>query len=176
LTGLRRPADIVQHLFRDSLLFLSCIPGGAQTVADIGAGAGIPGIPLAISRPEISVTLMEAKRKRASFLRAVQRELGAPNISVIEGRAGTTEIGARLECAFDVVVSRAVGALHELLPIAMRYLKAGGVFVASGPPDQASMTRTALPAGIEPITIRIPELGSARTFLTAKKKDIDQVG
>jgi 16S rRNA (guanine527-N7)-methyltransferase len=173
LTGLREPAAIVQQLFQDSLLFLACIPSGTRAVADIGAGAGIPGIPLAIVRPDMSMTLIEAKRKRASFLRTVKRELNAQNISVIEGRAGQMASEAVLKDSFDVVVARAVGSLADLFPIAMGYLKAGGVFIASGPPKGVLRSGNDIPRGIERRAINIPELGSSRVFLTATKRYVD---
>lgn len=173
LTGLREPASIVQQLFRDSLLFLACIPSGTQTIADIGAGAGFPGIPLAIARPEISITLIEAKRKRASFLRAVKRELSAQNMSVIEGRAGAMASENELKGSFDVVVSKAVGSLPELLPIAMGYLKAEGIFIASGPPKGALRAGKDLPRGMEPRTISAPEFGFSQAFLIAARRDVD---
>ena len=174
LTGPQSPDDIVRQLFLDSLLFLPCLPAGELAVADVGAGAGIPGVPLAIVRPEISVTLVESKRKRASFLRAVQRELQARNLTVIEGRAGHMTAEGELEGVFDVVVSRGVGALRELHQIAMRYLKSGGLFVASGPPIEPPMTRGELVTGITPHTVTVPELGARRVFMTAKKKGLDQ--
>lgn len=174
LTGLRSSDDIVRQLFLDSLLFLPCLPAGELAVADIGAGAGIPGIPLAIVRPEISVTLIESKRKRASFLRAVQRELLVQNLNVIEGRAGDMTAELELEGVFDVVVSRAVGAPPELLPIAMRYLKTGGLFVASGPPIEPPMMKGELTTCITPHTVTVPEVEARRVFMIAQKKGLDQ--
>src|SRR5262249_53556372 len=73
LTGHRSPPEIVRDLFQDSLLFLTKLPPGAIAVVDIGAGAGIPGVPLKIVRPELSLHLIEAKRKRVSFLATVKR-------------------------------------------------------------------------------------------------------
>jgi 16S rRNA (guanine527-N7)-methyltransferase len=175
LTGLRLPAAIVQQLFQDSLLFLGCIPAGELKVADIGAGAGIPGVPLAIARPEMSMTLIESKRKRVSFLRAVQRELGAQNLTVIEGRAGSTSSEAQLEGAFDVVVSRGVGALPNLILLGMRYLKQRGVIVVSGPPIEPPRQHSQ--GGTIDVTTRtvtVPALGLRRLFLTATKKLLDE--
>lgn len=175
LTGLRQPDDIVRQLFQDSLLFLACIPSGTRSVVDIGAGAGIPGIPLAIARPDISMTLIEAKRKRVSFLLAVKRELSAINISVIEGRAGTTPSESELRGSFDAVVLRAVGSIFELLPIAMGYVKAEGIFIASGPPDRVVRNRNDIPGAMEPRAISIPELGLRRLFLVAAKRHVDRM-
>lgn len=170
LTGLRSPGAIVSGLFQDALLFLRHLPHGSVRVADVGAGAGVPGVPLAIVRPEISMVLIEARRKRVSFLSTLKRELQMDNVTVIEGRAeDVVEGSAEARGAFDVVVSRAVGRLDRLVPTAMLYLKAGGVFIASGPPPgQASATARA-PGGVHVDVVRIPELDVERTFLLASK-------
>jgi 16S rRNA (guanine527-N7)-methyltransferase len=174
LTGLQSPAAIVGQLFQDSLLFLACIPARELKVADIGAGAGIPGVPLAIARPDISMTLIESRRKRASFLRAVQRELKTENVTVIEGRAGRMSSEARLEGSFDVVVSRGVGALPELISLGMRYLKASGLIVVSGPPSEPPSHRQGVPVEVTTRTVTVPVLGLRRLFLTATKKHLDE--
>jgi hypothetical protein len=119
------------------------------------------------------MTLIEAKRKRASFLRSVKRELDAQNMSVIEGRAGAMVSEDELKGNFDVVVSRAVGSLPELLPIAMAYLKAEGIFIASGPPNGTLKGGKDLPRGMEPRTIGIPGFGSSRVFLIGVRRDVD---
>ena len=146
MTGLGSPAEIVRGIFQHSLLFLRVLPPGPLVMADIGAGAGIPGVPLRIVRPEISLTLIESKRKPVSFLASLKRELNLPEMEVLEGRA---EDLARefpsLVGRFDVVVSRAAGSLPQLIPTAMQYLRNGGVFITSGPP--AGKPRPVLPVG-----------------------------
>ena len=88
LTGFESAPEIVRGLFEDSLLFLPLLPDRPLRVVDIGAGAGIPGMPLRIIDEGIEVTLIESKRKRVSFLRTVRRELGLEKSVVIEeGRA-----------------------------------------------------------------------------------------
>jgi 16S rRNA (guanine527-N7)-methyltransferase len=173
LTGPRSPTAIVRQLFQDSLLFLGCIPAGELNVADIGAGAGIPGVPLWIARPEMSMTLIEAKRKRVSFLRAVKRELQADNLTVIEGRAGNTSVEEQLEGSFDAVVSRGVGALPELISLGMGYLKEGGLIVVSGPPTEPS-THSLSAIDVTTRTVTVPVFALRRLFLTATKKRLDE--
>src|SRR5918992_1358518 len=76
MIGWAEPLWIVENLFLDSLLFLRILPPDIRSVMDLGAGAGIPGIPLKIVCSELHVTLLEARRRRAFFLSTVVRELG----------------------------------------------------------------------------------------------------
>ena len=168
LTAIRSAEDIVTGLFRDALLFLTSLPTGPISMADLGTGPGIPGIPLRIVRDDISLTVVESRRKRVSFLAALKRELELTDLSVLEGRAEElVQERQDLAGAFDVVVARAVGT--SLLPIAMRYLRPGGLFLAGGPPGGVN---TAGNEGPQPMiwqTRSFDRLGLKRTFLMMKK-------
>jgi 16S rRNA (guanine527-N7)-methyltransferase len=133
LTGYRSAREIVRQLFLDAFLFLARIPRGPLSMADLGTGPGIPGIPIGILRPDIALTLVESRRKHVSFLATLKRELNLPGLTVLEGRAEhlVTERPSLAE-SFDVVVTRAVGA--KLISTAARYLKPGGLFLAGAPP------------------------------------------
>jgi len=174
LTGHRSPQAVIQHLFEDSVLFQSRLPVGHVRMADIGAGAGIPGVPLRIIRPEVRLTLIESMRKRVSFLAGLKRELDLPDIEILEGRAeDLVKASGELEGAFDVVVSRAVSGLPVLIPTVMRYLKPGGQFITAGPPVghvAEDRLKTAY-AGIDAEYRRldVPELGISRVFVMATK-------
>ena len=165
MTAFDSAAGVVRDLFIDSLLFLALLPPRPLALVDIGAGAGIPGLPLRLADPAIAVTLVEARRKRVSFLRAVQRELGLGNVAVKEGRAeALLRHEPDLAGAFDVVVVRAVGPADQLLPLAHKYLKPGGLFVASGPP-------AGLPQEpFEVIRVAIPGTPKSRVFLKNVKE------
>jgi 16S rRNA (guanine527-N7)-methyltransferase len=164
LTAIRSAEGIVADLFVDSLLFLSCLPPGPIKMADLGTGPGIPGVPLRIVRDDIALTLVESKRKRVSFLAALKRELDLSDLSILEGRAEEL-VKARSELAgtFDVVVARAVGV--SMLPIAMTYLRPGGLFVVGGPPDGAEKSD---PSGRSRQTKVFDKLGLTRTFLLSQ--------
>lgn len=132
LVGSASSTWIVEKLFVDSLLFLRVLPPAFGALLDLGSGAGIPGIPLKIVRPETKLTMIESKRRRASFLAAVVRELGLEDACVIRERA---ERAVRdLARTFDAVVLRCAGDPGELLPLAIQFLRPGGVAIASGPP------------------------------------------
>lgn len=166
LTGLQGEARIARELFEDSLLFLRVLPPHPIAVIDLGTGVGIPGVPLRIVRPDISLTLVESKRKCVSFLTTLCRELGLSDVKVLEGRAENVVEGADVTGAFDVVVSRAVGL--RLLPAGLRFLKQDGVFLASGPPPDAGVEGNSALAQIE--DIHYPEIGRKRSFVVARRK------
>jgi len=173
LTGYRQPEVIVDRLFLDSLLFLHYLPDpdpspAAVRVLDLGSGAGIPGIPLKIVRPEYEVTLVEARRKRASFLSAVVRELELHGVSVLTGRAESLlDDIPGLKGGFDVVVTRAAGRPKAVLHAALAFLKPGGRFVASGRPlkDPSPIT---VPGGCWQALVS-PASGRQRQFLIVPK-------
>jgi|SRR6185295_13614668 len=132
LIGSPDPQWIVDNLFLDSLLFLKVLPETTVALADVGSGAGLPGIPLKIVRPQWRVVLIESRAKRASFLSAAVRELGLRDTTVVTTRAEDYAVGN--PAAFDAVVMRCAGAFREVAPAIVRMLGSGGVVVASGPP------------------------------------------
>ena len=165
MTALDSASGVIHNLFIDSLLFLALLPPRPLSLLDIGAGAGIPGLPLRLADPGIAVTLVEARRKRVSFLLTVKRELKLDNVVVKEGRAEVLlEQEPDLACGFDVVVVRSVGPAAGLLPLARQYLKPGGLFVASGPPNPR------LQPPLEIVRVGIPGTRKGRVFLTAVKE------
>ena len=139
-------------------------------MVDIGAGPGIPGVPLRIVEPGISLTLIESRRKRVSFLSVLKRELGLDDVRILEGRAEDLIIQLpELVDKFDLAVSRAVGPVEPLIPTALRYLKPGGLLIVSGPPP--GNPRPVIPPEVKgqwKIT-DFPALGLSRVFLVVSK-------
>lgn len=171
LTGYRESAAILDRLFFDSLLFLPFIPPGTTYLLDLGSGAGIPGIPLKIIEPTYSLTLIEARRRKGSFLAAVVRELALENVRVLTGRAeALIKDFAFLDGGFDAVVTRASGPVDLIIPLALRFLRTGGTFVASGPPPpKPRVTPTKLGSWR---VVNSPLSGLPRQFLVVEKKTL----
>ncbi len=170
LTGYRTPSEIAEKLFIDSLLFLRWVPPGHATVMDLGAGAGIPGLPMKIAEPRIQLTLVESRRRPVSFLVTVVRELRLEGVSVLSGRAEVLlHSHPQLQGAFDLVVARAVSPPAALLPLAMVFLGPGGRFVASGPPAQKRLAALAVGIPHRWETLAAGGRTGGRRFLIAEK-------
>ncbi len=154
LVGSADPGWIVEELFLDSLLFLKVLPAIFGHLADVGSGAGIPGVPIKIVRRELELVLIESRQRRASFLSSVVRELGLAGVRVLNARA--EDAPGDLVGRFDVVVLRCAGDLRLLMPAARRLLAPGGLVVASGPPDARPLRvgRQVSVAGNRPGTVR----------------------
>lgn len=130
LTRIDKESAWARHVV-DSLTLLGPIASleKVETVIDIGSGGGLPAIPLAIARPDIAFTLLEATGKKARFLEAVAARLGLANVAVVQTRAEAAARGALRE-KFDVATSRAVGALDGLALVSIPFLRIGGLMLA----------------------------------------------
>jgi 16S rRNA (guanine527-N7)-methyltransferase len=113
----------------DALTLLPFLPAGEHRLADVGSGGGVPGLILAIARPDARVTLIEATKKKAEFLKTTAAELELPNVEIAAVRA--EEAGrSNLRESFDVVVARAVGTLDWLAEWTLPLAKKGGMVLA----------------------------------------------
>ena len=111
LTAIRDPEEMLAHHLLDSLVVAPLLPHGPQTLADVGSGGGLPGIPLAIARPEIQVTLIETSSKKSAFQQQVKIELGLSNVSIYSGRVEEY----KPKGSFDGVISRAFAELKDFV-------------------------------------------------------------
>ena len=132
LTALKTDRDIIIKHFLDSLLYLRAIPEHAQELADIGSGAGFPGIPLKLVRPDTEVTLIEASRKKAAFLRHIIRALNLTGISVLDQRI--ENLGNDYRGKYDVIVSRATFSVEAFLETSCPFVREGGALLLNKGP------------------------------------------
>lgn len=127
LTGFRTPADIILHGLVDSLVPLSILPTAGPCL-DIGSGAGFPGLILAAAQPDRPWTLLEPRRKRASFLREVSRVMGLTHVEVVQQRLEQTDL------VVPTITSRAVGGISAEV---VQHLVTGGAWVLAASLDDA---------------------------------------
>jgi 16S rRNA (guanine527-N7)-methyltransferase len=140
LLGSDDPKWIVDRIFLDSLLFRRALPAGVRSVLDAGSGAGVPGIPLKLVDPEMELTMVESRLRRASFLATAIRELSLPRTRVIADRLES--VVRTSPGAFDAVVARCAGSVGVLFGLGAHLVRRGGIVIASGPPEEHR-----LPAG-----------------------------
>ena len=139
LTAIRDEEGILSRHFLESILCAHKLPEGIVFLLDLGSGAGFPGIPIAILRPEISVTLAESQHKKAAFLREAVRTLSL-TAQVHSGRAETmTE-------RFDCVTLRAVDNMSAAIPIAIQLLKPSGWLAILTTTDEAAKIQSSTAA------------------------------
>jgi 16S rRNA (guanine527-N7)-methyltransferase len=124
LTALKEHDKAVSHHLLDSLSILRFVPEGR--LLDVGSGGGTPGIPLAIARPELAVTLLDSNSKKAAFLRQAAIELELANVSVHGGRVEQYHP----EDAYTVIVSRAFAELASFVALSKHLLAPDGVWLA----------------------------------------------
>lgn len=163
LTAIRDPEEmLVQHLL-DSLVVAPLLPMGLKTLADVGSGGGLPGIPLAIARPEIQVTLIETSSKKSAFQQQVKIELGLSNVSIYSGRV--EDYGPK--GGFDGVVSRAFAELKDFVNWSGDLAKPEGrLYAMKGIYPEAELA--ALPAGwrlIESLPLLVSGMDAQRHLL-----------
>jgi 16S rRNA (guanine527-N7)-methyltransferase len=130
LTAIRDHDEAWKRHVLETLRLLAVLPEGSSLI-DVGSGGGIPGMVLAIARPSLSVTLLEATTKKVRFLEATGKTLGLSNLRVVDDRAETAAaVGSPYREAFDIVTARAVAPLRVLLELTVPFAKVGGHLLA----------------------------------------------
>lgn len=160
LTAVRDPDEMVTLHLLDSLAVLPFIQ--AKTLLDVGSGAGLPGIPLAICLPELKVTVIDSSQKKASFMRQAKAELGIDNLEVLCGRVEEV----RRDEKFDVVISRAFSDLCLFVNLTKHLCKAAGTWLAmKGVFPEAELKELAEKLDLTPSkteVLRVPGLDAQR--------------
>ncbi|WP_067867913.1 16S rRNA (guanine(527)-N(7))-methyltransferase RsmG [Neptuniibacter marinus] len=160
LTAVRKPLDMVNRHLLDSLSIVPYIQG--KRIIDVGSGPGLPGIPLAICYPELSVTTLDSNGKKTRFQQQVKTELALENLTIINDRVENCQFEP-----FDQVISRAFASIEDMINWTHQLCKKEGVFLAMKglyPEDELS----ALPDGFELKTchrLQVPETEGERHLL-----------
>ena len=129
LTAITDPFEVAVKHFLDSIVPVQIIPPNASLL-DIGSGGGFPGIPLKISLPSLSVTLIDASRKKVSFLKHIIRILELKNIDALHVRAEEFAKKPGVEKKYNVIISRALSSMTTFALTALPFLKKEGVIIA----------------------------------------------
>jgi len=161
LTAIREPEQIIRRHFVECAFAAQHLPTQIETLLDFGSGAGLPGIPIAICRPEIRVTLAESQGKKASFLREVVRALGIP-VEVYDGRVEAMPP----ERLFHAVSMRAVEKMEVAVPLALRRVVRYLVLLTTEPSTPAYRKLTAELQWLDPV--HLPN--ATRTVLAIGKR------
>jgi 16S rRNA (guanine527-N7)-methyltransferase len=167
--------EIILKDFLDSLTLLKHLPQGAS-VADIGSGAGFPGIPLKIARPDLKVWLLESNQKKVFFLKNLVRVLGLADVEIRRAGKGNGP-KADTTSEFDVVVSRAFGSLQKLSSVGNPLLRKGGILLSMKGKKGGEELEESLPA-LERMgweldfreQIRLPFLHHERLLIGLRKR------
>lgn len=182
LTAITDPHEVAVKHFVDSLTALDdkalIFKEGAKLL-DLGTGAGFPGIPLAIMRPDLEIVLFDSLQKRLNFLSDVISKLGLHKVTILHGRAEDISHDAVHREAYDLVTSRAVARLPVLLEWALPYVKQNGYMVAlKGAAYEEEMGEAAkalkiLKGNIEQVKpVQLPTLDDKRAIIYIKKTGI----
>ena len=168
LTAILDPIEMADKHILDSLTVLRALEPGPLTLLDAGSGAGFPGLPLAIVREDLSITLVDAVAKKVGFLKHAIAQLGlAPRIRAIHLNLQGNPAAEGL-APFDVAVSRALTEPARWAALAGPYVRHGGTLIVMGGTDAPG---DPLPGWTGPSVdrLRLPLTGAGRTLLTYRK-------
>jgi 16S rRNA (guanine527-N7)-methyltransferase len=169
LTAIGSTAGVLSHHLLDSLAILPPIAAicGEKRLAvlDVGAGGGLPGVPLAIARPAWSVTLVDKVEKKVAFLTQAQLELGLHNLECVHARVEELK-----HAPFDLIVSRAFGSLADFVRLTRALRAPGGWWAAmkgAVPGDELSALRQEFPdvRVVDIVKLDVPRLGAERHLI-----------
>lgn len=172
LTAVRDANEMVTLHLLDSLVVLPFID--APNLLDVGSGAGLPGIPLAICLPDLRVTVIDSNNKKVSFMRQAKAELGIDNLEVLGGRV--EEVAPNRK--FDVVISRAFSDLNLFVSLTSRLCDEKGKWLAmKGVYPEVELAELEKSTGITPSKVeelKVPGLAAQRHLVFLPFKNIDR--
>jgi 16S rRNA (guanine527-N7)-methyltransferase len=168
LTGLKKDADIVIKHFLDSLLYLKALPAGPISVVDVGSGAGFPGIPIKIVRPEIKMYLVEPTGKKAVFLRHITKLVRLNDIYIIEKRIEETNSQQDIPVPADAAITRALFDVRDFIKKASHIVREGGTLILSKGPKAEEELEDLRDVTLEIATCKLPLTDVKRYIIVLK--------
>ncbi|NHZ69849.1 MAG: 16S rRNA (guanine(527)-N(7))-methyltransferase RsmG, partial [Thermotogales bacterium] len=161
LTAVRDPLEMAPRHILDSLAVVPFLTRGS--LLDVGTGAGLPGLPIAIARPDLEVTLLDSNAKKLRFVRQAAAELGLDNVQVVQARMQEYQPPR----SFAMVISRAVASLDELYRQTVHLLRPGGrmLFMKGTVPEQEIGALQNGRAGLNIERLNVPGLAAERHLL-----------
>ena len=130
LTALRDENSVISRHITDCLLAAKHLPAGKIKVLDVGSGGGMPCLPFAIVRPDITITALDATAKKTAYIASAAEHLGLKNVRILTGRAEELGQNAQHREKFDVVCARAVAELRILAEWCVPFIKKDGIFLS----------------------------------------------
>lgn len=179
LTRITADEEATLKHFVDSLSVLTLdVFSPAARVVDIGTGAGFPGIPLKIARPDLHVTLIDARLRRVRFLQAVVDDLNLEDVVALHGRAEQLASEPKFRGTFDVAVARAVARMDKLTNWCLPFVRRGGHFIAMKGPGVDEELDASLPA-IKKLggrvtkvhRLELPQQAGSRTLVVVQRQE-----
>lgn len=164
LTAIREPEKMLTHHLLDSLAVVPYVSG--KTLIDVGSGAGLPGIPIALAKPECRVTLLDSNQKKTTFLRQVCIQLDIPNVTVVCERAEAWQPAVK----YEAVISRAFSDLSDFVRVAAHLCQPGGVMLAmKGVHPHGELHQLSSDVNVEGVfPLRVPELEAERHLVVMR--------
>ncbi len=164
LTAVRAKEDMVTRHLLDSFAILPWVKG--QYLLDVGTGAGLPGIPLAIARPELQVVLLDSNGKKIRFLQEVKRVLSLTNVDIVKARVEDY----RAESSFDTVISRAFSDIEQMMAWTKHVIAPDGIWLAmKGPQVDKELLKITQPFQVK--TYHVPGILGMRCCVIVENKE-----
>ena len=160
LTAIHEPERMMTHHILDSLALTPHVEAGR--LLDVGSGAGFPGIPLAIARPDLQVTVMDASQKKCGFMQQAVIELKLPNVNVVHARVEAYQAPEK----FNQIVSRAFSELSDFVRLSGHLLAPGGHWLAmKGVLPQAEIAQLKAAHVLRALPLQVPGLDAERSLI-----------
>ncbi len=177
LTAITDPIDVARKHFLDSLSVLSaCEMRAGDRLIDVGSGAGFPGLPIRIARPDLQVTLLEATRKKCEFLQHVVAALDLSDVAIVNARAEDAARDAAHRERYDWALARAVADLATLIEYLLPFVRVGGRVAAQksgeveAEVERAGAALAALGGRLQRVApVSVPGLEEARCVVVIEK-------